>query len=132
MQFVDSVHDIDYDALEATELLFDYDGTLARGSQPPSKEVLTLLEELSKRYTVRVFSNNWVYAKRREELFRTKNIAYVRTHKPFGSEEIRSDAVLIGDKILTDGLYAYRRGIQIIFIRSYKTWLLEQMHKLLA
>ena len=131
IHFVDDVFRVPYDALEemgVQELLFDYDGTLVqRMSDLPAIDVIELLVQLSERFHVRVFSNNRFRWRRRIEYFAQHGIAYVRTSKPFGREAIADRSVLIGDKFLTDGLYALRRDIPCFLVRKRLSFLVEKL-----
>ena len=121
---MDSIFDVPYDSLDVEEVLFDYDGTLAMSGKPP-KAVVELLTSLQETRTVRVFSNNHLQKRSRKKYFSKLGINYVSTYKPFGREELATKTVLVGDKFLTDGLYALRRGIPVYLIRKPWTWLYE-------
>ncbi len=123
---IPTLADVPYEALHKAgvrRIIFDYDGTLSRHwRQLPEKNVMELLGRLSKRFELLVFSNHFGVHHRRQEFFKKHGITYVRTHKPFVFEHTVVSkpkmTVLVGDKFLTDGLYALIRGIPCFLLRG--------------
>lgn len=115
IEITKNIFSIEYDELDAEELLFDFDGTLVHGKGLPDKKTIQLLVKLQERFRVRIFSNNWVHGRARAQFFAEHGIEYTQTYKPFGAQPI-SSAVLIGDKLLTDGLYGLRRNIPVYLV----------------
>jgi len=108
------IFSIDYDQLHALgveRLVFDFDGTLApRQATHASEEVFALLKKLSTQFDIAVYSNNFFHWRTRQKLFLSRRIEYRRTQKPFVFErDGRARTVIIGDKWLTDRLYAWAR-----------------------
>lgn len=128
-----TIFDINYKKLYDSGikcLLFDLDNTLvAAHSYNPTKEVITLLKELSNDFKVIVISNS--PKKRLEKINKILNVDYysfslkplkrnfkkvIKDHK-FKKEAI----VLIGDQFITDILGGYRIGIKTILVDPLST-----------
>ncbi len=116
---VEDIFSPDYDALfdaGIRRLYIDFDGTLGRGSRV-SSDVLTFLLSLQDRFTVVVLSNNRLFYRSRKQFFSSEGIAYSLGIKPFGRVDVHN-SVIIGDKFLTDGLFAWWRDIPCFLVRK--------------
>jgi predicted HAD superfamily phosphohydrolase YqeG len=78
---------------------------------------MKLLVTLQKDFRVIIFSNNRRFPAQRQAFFSEHNIEYVHSHKPFGTCEYEN-AVLIGDKWLTDALYGWKNKIPVFLVRN--------------
>ena len=105
--------------LGVKKLLIDYDGTITSNrKQLPGIEAEKLLEQLQQDFTIIILSNNWIHAKKRKEYFKTKNIEYKTSMKPIYGSRQETKAVMIGDKTLTDGLYAKKLRIPFYKVKK--------------
>ncbi len=111
---VENIFSVDYEqllSLGVERLVFDYDGTLSsKWNALPANAVIELLLELQKDFEITIYSNNWIFWKKRRKFFSASNITYVKTQKPFRFEDDgEMNTVIIGDKWFTDRIYAWRR-----------------------
>ncbi len=107
---------VDYDKLKSQGikcLIFDYDNTLSISKRLPPDNYVEMLIFLSEKFDVRVYSNNVFQAKKRKDFFSKINIIYKLSFKPFIPVP-PVNACVIGDKVLTDGLYAALYGLRFI------------------
>ncbi len=100
-------------------IFLDIDGTIVGdGQAAPSEEVVELIKELAKDNDVYICSNG-AFA-RTEELARSLGVSSLpKMRKPFShrvvtSLEKRDRTVVIGDKYITDGLFAARLGADFV------------------
>lgn len=131
LHVIEDIFSIPYDELEergVDELIVDYDGTLvAKMSELPAIDVVELLLKLSERFHVRIFSNNYFYVDARKKFFAKHGIPYEHTYKPFFSTDVSSRAVVIGDKFLTDGLFALWNNIPCFLLRNRLSFVLKKL-----
>ena len=96
------------------------------GSISIKKKYFSKIQQLKKNNQLYIFSNNKNY-KRNIRIAKKINIEYLKTdyHKPskkiIENLSISNNLIIIGDKILTDGLFARHIGATFIKVERYKS-----------
>lgn len=106
-------------------IFLDIDGTLVADNENcPSEEVLKKVKSLSERNVVWLCSNNFNVG-RNKTMHRLTGLSIIRGHrKPsmkildcVSDEERAMPMLVIGDKVITDGLFAWRISARFIKVK---------------
>jgi predicted HAD superfamily phosphohydrolase YqeG len=120
-------HDLETSDINNSTIILDIDGTLTCSSKMKIEQrVIDKIRELQKTNFVYVFSNNY-NGKRSREIAKSINLPYIESpyKKPnkkvlhYIENEI-CDVIAIGDKYLTDGLFAQFINAQHIRVKRYQ------------
>lgn len=131
-------HNLDASTLCGKTIIIDIDGTLvADGRSIVSKEAQETINELSKRNRLYICSNN-KDIQRNKTLSRQININFINSafKKPSkrvidSIQDYRSgNTIIIGDKFITDGIFARRIGARFIKIKRIRSGEEEMIVKL--
>jgi len=119
-------HELDTDSIVDSVVILDIDGTLTCSSQRVVRqEVITVIRALQQRNTVYAFSNNYD-GKKSREIAKSIDVPYIDApHKKPNKKILKyidetCPAVAIGDKYLTDGLFAQFIGAHHIRVKRYR------------
>ncbi len=119
-------HELDVSGIRDVIVILDIDGTLVCSSKKEiNKNVIRIIEKLQKQNIVYIFSNNY-NGKRSRKIAANLNLPYIESpHKKPSRKilkyiDVTCPIVAIGDKYLTDGLFAQFIGAKHIYIKRYK------------
>lgn len=120
-------HEIDADAIKDTIVIIDIDGTVVCSSRSDaSDDVHRKVRVLEANNTVYAFSNNF-NGTRSRAVAKDLGISYIESpyHKPNPKiidyiKKDKRELVMIGDKYLTDQLFARFTGGRFIHVRRYE------------
>ncbi len=119
-------HELDTRDIVDAIVILDIDGTLTCSSKKQiKKEVIKVVRELEKRNEVYIFSNNYDCKKSRE-IAESINIPYIEApHKKPNKKILKyinetCPVITIGDKYLTDGLFAKFAKARHIRVKRYR------------
>ncbi|XLQ20417.1 MAG: hypothetical protein ACKUBY_01390 [Candidatus Moraniibacteriota bacterium] len=120
-------HEIDYSEINDSIVILDIDGTLACSSKKTIDEnVLVIIRKLQKNNSVYVFSNNYNGVRSRE-IAKSINLPYIESPYKKPNKKVLHyidgdicDVVTIGDKYLTDGLFAQFIKAEHIRVKRYR------------
>ncbi len=119
-------HELDTHDIVDTTVILDIDGTLTCSSKKQIKEkVIKVVRELEKKNIVYIFSNNY-NGNRSREIAASINIPYIEApHKKPNKKILKyidetCPVIAIGDKYLTDGLFAQFAKAQHIRVKRYR------------
>ena len=119
-------HEIDTNKIVNSTVILDIDGTLMCSSQRQiSKCVIDKVRALEKNNTVYIFSNNY-NTKRNKVIAKSIEVAYIKAPHKKPNKKIMKyiketcPVVIVGDKYLTDGLFAQFIGASHIRVKRYK------------
>lgn len=120
-------HEIDTEAITDAVVILDVDSTLVCSSQREiSEAVRDMVRALQEKNTVYIFSNNFDKS-RGPAIAKSLNVPYINAphRKPNKKilnyiKEIDQEIVVIGDKYLTDELFARFSGGTFIRVQSYR------------
>lgn len=119
-------HELDASNIFDTTVILDIDGTLTCSSKKDIDEnVIGVIRKLQERNTVYVFSNNYD-EKRSREIAVSLDLPYIESPHKKPSKKILKyidetcPVVAIGDKYLTDGLFAQFVGAKHIRVKRYQ------------
>jgi predicted HAD superfamily phosphohydrolase YqeG len=119
-------HEIGTSEISGSTVILDIDGTLTCSSKKEiDKNVIEVIRALQQKNVVYVFSNNYDGARSRE-IAKSIDLPYIESPHKKPSKKILTyidetcPVVAIGDKYLTDGLFAQFIGAQHIRVKRYK------------
>lgn len=119
-------HELDASCIFNTTVILDIDGTLTCSSKKKIDEnVIGVIRKLQEKNVVYVFSNNYD-RKRSREIAMSLNLPYIESPHKKPSKKILKyidetcPVVAIGDKYLTDGLFAQFAGAKHIRVKRYQ------------
>ncbi|MEA3322695.1 MAG: hypothetical protein U9Q12_00565 [Patescibacteria group bacterium] len=119
-------HELDVNNIFDTTVILDIDGTLTCSSKKDIDEnVIGVIRKLQEKNAVYVFSNNYD-GKRSREIAVSLDLPYIESPHKKPSKKILKyidetcSVVAIGDKYLTDGLFAQFAGARHIRVKRYR------------
>jgi predicted HAD superfamily phosphohydrolase YqeG len=120
-------HELNIDEISGMTVILDIDGTLTCSSQKNvSQRVIKIIRLLEQKNAVYAFSNNY-NGHRSREIAKNINVPYIESpHKKPNKKVLNYidgevyDVVAIGDKYLTDGLFAQSIGAKHIKVYRYR------------
>jgi predicted HAD superfamily phosphohydrolase YqeG len=119
-------HEIDVSKIHNSTVILDIDGTLACSSKKDiQQKVINVIRALQKTNVVYVFSNNYDGIRSRK-IASSLKLPYIESPHKKPSKKIlhyieeTCPVVAIGDKYLTDGLFAQRIGARYIKVKRYR------------
>ena len=119
-------HELNTDNILGTTVILDIDGTLTCSSKKSvDGDVVNIIRKLQEKNTVYVFSNNY-NGKRSREIAESLDLPYIESpHKKPNKKILKyidevCPVVAIGDKYLTDGLFAQFVGARHIRVKRYR------------
>ncbi|MEN8252162.1 MAG: HAD-IA family hydrolase [Patescibacteria group bacterium] len=120
-------HELDVDSIFGATVVLDVDGTiLCSSGKTVNKEVLEIIEKLSKNNSLYIFSNNF-NGKRSREIAESVGVIYIDSPYRKPNKKLlnyikgdKDNIIVIGDKYLTDYLFAQRIGARHIRVNRYK------------
>lgn len=120
-------HQITTEMIIRSVVILDIDGTLTCSSRCDiDDKVLYVIRELQKKNTVYIFSNNY-NGTRSRNIAHDLNLPYIEAPHKKPNKKIldyidtgTSPVIAIGDKYLTDGLFAHFIGAHYIRVRRYR------------
>lgn len=120
-------HELSVESFSDTVIIIDIDGTLACSSSlNVDARACAVIRQLQERNTVYAFSNNY-NGSRSREIAEMLQLPYIEApHKKPNKKILRyidigtSPVIAIGDKFLTDGLFAYFIKAEYIRVQRYR------------
>lgn len=119
-------HELNTDNILGTTVILDIDGTLTCSSKRSiDKNVIRVIRKLQEENVVYVFSNNY-NGKRSREIAKSLDLPYIESPYKKPNKKILQyidemcPIVAIGDKYLTDGLFAQFTGARHIRVKRYR------------
>jgi len=120
-------HDLDVSKIVNATVILDIDGTLTCSSKEVvTKEVLHVIRQIQEKNVVYVFSNNY-NGKRSRDIAKSINLPYIESPHKKPNKKVLDyitgdvcDVVAIGDKYLTDGLFAQFVGAEHVRVKRYR------------
>jgi len=120
-------HELDVDDISDTTVILDIDGTLTCSSKKEIDEkVIKVIRELQKQNVVYVFSNNY-NKNRNREIAKSIDLPYIESPYKKPNKKVLNyiegevcDVIAIGDKYLTDGLFAQFIKAEHIRVKRYR------------
>ncbi len=119
-------HELNVDDIYNMTVILDIDGTLVCSSEKKvNKAVIKIIRKLQEQNALYIFSNNYNW-KRSREIANDLSLPYINSpHKKPNKKILKYiDAtcpiVVIGDKYLTDGLFAQFIEAKHIYIKRYR------------
>jgi len=120
-------HELDVNEIIDKTIILDIDGTLTCSSKKEiDKNVVCVIRKMQEKNTVYVFSNNYD-KKRNREIAASLDLPYIESPHKKPSKKVLNyiegevcDVVAIGDKYLTDGLFAQFIRAEHIRVKRYQ------------
>jgi len=120
-------HELEVEEISGMTVILDIDGTLTCSSQKDvSQKVIKIIRLLEQKNSVYAFSNNYD-GHRSREIAKSINVPYIKSpHKKPNKKVLNyiqgevCGVIAIGDKYLTDGLFAQFIGAKYIKVNRYK------------